>query len=246
MDVQDFHRQPASYKLEWALATGLLIFILAFLLLPFHQNRHKAGTPQCKRNLKQIGLALHNYNADYGCLPPAFLTDPQGAPTLSWRVLILPYLDESALFHRFNLDQRWDSPENIKLLSEMPSVFRCPRHAENDRKPLKETHYLVPVGAETAFPYAECVPIRDIKDGTSNCLLVVEDPEFSVPWSAPTDVTAGDWISHLAATHRKVSHTDGQFVLVGDGTVRFLRYDTAPKTLHALLSISDGAPVGPF
>src|SRR6478735_7398561 len=73
-------------------------------------------------NLKQIALAWHNYEAANGCLPND-VTDGKGKPILSWRVLILPYIEEEGLYKGFKLDEPWDSENNKKLIDAMPKLF---------------------------------------------------------------------------------------------------------------------------
>ena len=77
-------------------------------------------------NLKQIGLAFHNYHCANNAFPRAAITDKRGKPLLSWRVAILPYIGQQALYNKFNLDEPWDSPHNRELLKEMPSTYVCP------------------------------------------------------------------------------------------------------------------------
>ena len=72
--------------------------------------RQSAIRSQCVNNEKQIGLAIHNYIASHGSFPPAYTQDNAGKPLLSWRVLILPYIEQDALFKEFHLDEAWDSP----------------------------------------------------------------------------------------------------------------------------------------
>ena len=85
--------------------------ILVALLLPAVQaSREAARRAQCANNLKQIGLAFHNYHDAHKTFPPAYIPDKDGKPMHSWRVLILPYLEQQALYKRYNFDEPWDSP----------------------------------------------------------------------------------------------------------------------------------------
>ena len=86
----------------------------------------------CVANLLKIGLALHEHHDTRGSFPKAAITDKQGRPGLSWRVAILPFLGEQALYAKFKLDEPWDSPANKPLLGEMPAVFACPSASRGD------------------------------------------------------------------------------------------------------------------
>ncbi len=74
--------------------------------------------------MKQFGLALHNYYDTNHCLPPAPLVDAKGKPLLSWRVAILPFLEQDNLYRQFKLDEPWDSEHNKKLISKMPKIYQ--------------------------------------------------------------------------------------------------------------------------
>ena len=102
--------------------------------------REAARRAQCTNNLKQIGLAMHNYVAAHNnAFPAPALPGKDGKPALSWRVALLPYLEQQSLYDRFHLDEPWDSPHNKALIKEMPAVFTCPepgrRRAGDDDLP---------------------------------------------------------------------------------------------------------------
>ncbi|HVS35105.1 MAG TPA: DUF1559 domain-containing protein, partial [Gemmataceae bacterium] len=77
-------------------------------------------------DLKQLGLAVHNYHDANGAFPKPAIYDKDGKPLLSWRVMLLPYLEQNELYQQFHLDEPWDSDHNKKLLEKMPKVFAPP------------------------------------------------------------------------------------------------------------------------
>ena len=102
--------------------------------------RDSAAQSQCTNNEKHIALAIHNYISSTrpkAMFPPAYTTSKDGKPLLSWRVLILPYLEQEALYKQFHLDEPWDSPHNRTLIARMPTVYRCPMEAP-DAAPRRE------------------------------------------------------------------------------------------------------------
>ncbi|MFO0845244.1 MAG: DUF1559 domain-containing protein [Gemmataceae bacterium] len=136
-----------------------------------------------QNNLKQIGLAFHNYAASHGHFADNAVS--KGKPTLSWRVALLPYLDQDKLYREFRLDEPWDSKHNIKLLDKMPDVFRSPRVKLKGKG---NTVYQVFRGPNA--PFGRGVPPRfpgAFPDGTSNTILAVEATD-AVPWTKPADV----------------------------------------------------------
>ena len=76
---------------------------------------------------------MHNYHDTYGTFPPAATTDGADKPLLSWRVAILPFLEQQPLYEQFHLDEPWDSPHNKTLIEQMPQVYAIPG------SPTKET-----------------------------------------------------------------------------------------------------------
>src|SRR5438445_6759489 len=121
----------------------------------------------------QIGLAMHNYNDTHGHLPAAAVCDKDGQPILSWRVTILPFIEQPELYGEFHLDEPWDSAHNLELLPRMPGTYAPPRY-KKDKAPPYHTFCQVFVGKGTAFEGRETLKIpTDFPDGTSSTILVI-------------------------------------------------------------------------
>ncbi len=170
-----------------------------------------------KNHLKQLALALHNYHDVNQHFPPAAIRDAQGRPLLSWRVMLLPYLEEGKLYKQFHLDEPWDSEHNKPLIAKMPDVF-TPRSIRLRAE--GKTTLLVPVGKQTIFGPKDGVPIRDITDGTSTTILIVDaDEGQAVVWTRPDDLNVDgiDARQALFGTRKDGVSCDGRRL------VRFLR-----------------------
>ena len=146
--------------------------------------------PEAQNNLRQIAIAMHNHHDVNGRLPAAVNANANGKPLLSWRVHLLPYLEQQALYEQFRLDEPWDSEHNKTLIVQMPEVFNSPGGAELDEG---MTSIVVPTGDETIFPIGGGGPgkglsLSSIRDGTSNTVMIVEAaPENAVIWTKPDD-----------------------------------------------------------
>ncbi|WP_164101687.1 DUF1559 domain-containing protein [Candidatus Laterigemmans baculatus] len=224
-------------------AGGFVLFVcggmLVALLLPaVTTSREAARRVSCSNNLKQIGLALHNYSDVYGTFPPAYMTDSAGNPTVSWRVLILPFLNQEPLYRQLDTQQPWNSPANAALLSASIPVYRCPSSVDPSST---ATNYMVVTGAETLFPYERAVSLRDVTDGLSNTIAVVEVEEQGVHWAAPEDLERQNltWAFAAGADGQMGSrHTGGIQVLLGDASVRYFPDTIDPANLAKMLTIA--------
>jgi hypothetical protein len=209
-------------------------------MLPAVQKvRSSANRAQSMNNLKQIALAMHNYHDVTKAFPAHASYGKDGKPLLSWRVHILPYVEQDQLYRQFHLDEPWDSEHNRKLIAQMPKVYASP-----DSRVFQEhkTVYLVPVGKDTIFPpRTEGTKISDITDGTSNTIMIVEaaDPS-AVIWTKPDDlkVSAKDPLAGLKGDDRK-----GFNAALADGSVRYLSLSVNPQTLWALFTRNGGEVV---
>lgn len=208
------------------------------LLLPAVQAaRHAAQRAHSTNNLKEIGLALHNYHDAHKQFPARANFDERGRPLLSWRVHILPYLGETELYYQFHLDEPWDSPHNRMLIERMPEVFKNP--GKNTKPGM--TQYLVLVGKGTLFEGSRGRSLADVWDGSSNTIMVVEaDPDRAVPWTKPEDLPFDpnnplDGLGH--------AHSGGFNALFCDGAVRFISETIDPEVWRALVSCAGGESV---
>ncbi len=138
---------------------------------------------ESKDNLKLIGIALHGYNDATGGFPDN-VADKDGKPLLSWRVRLLPYLEEAALYEQFKLDEPWDSKHNKALVEKIPKIYAPIRV----KAKVGETFYQGFAGADTTFePGAKLAIPRSFPDGTSNTVAVVEAGTACV-WTKPDDL----------------------------------------------------------
>src|SRR3954465_14889144 len=125
-------------------------------------SREAARRSVCVNNLKQIGLALRGYHDAYGCFPPAYLADEAGRPMPSWRVLILPWLEQKDIYDLYRFDEPWDGPNNRKLHDMRVSAYACPANFRTGRM----TSYVAVLGPEAAWRGAGTTRLADIQDGT--------------------------------------------------------------------------------
>ncbi len=197
----------------------------------------QAGRSQCVNNLKQIGLAMHNYIDSHGSFPPAYTSDKEGKPLLSWRVLILPFVEENDLYKEFHLDEPWDSAHNKPLIARMPKVYVCPSPRNKKIEP-GTTNYVTPRGPKTMFPGAVGVKIKEVTDGTSNTIMTLEVPsDQAVIWTKPDDWEMPANIDPKALLTR---HLGGSSAGFADGSVRFLSESIAPDLLRRFLTMAGG------
>jgi hypothetical protein len=189
-----------------------------------------------------MGLAMHNHNQTFGGLPAEACGGPNNPlaaekPLLSWRVALLPFLEQDRLYRQFKLDEPWDGPNNIKLLNQMPMVYKLPG---DDKTPPDHTHYRVFVGNGAAFEKTRGLRIPgDFPDGLSNTILVVEAAQ-AVPWTKPDDIpfNPGKPIAPLLSTYFR----SGCNVVLADGAVRVLPASVPESTLKAAITRNGGDP----
>lgn len=171
---------------------------------------------------------MHNYHDAHGSLPPAAVRGPDGTPLLSWRVLLLPYLEGDDLYRQFRLDEPWDSDHNRTLLDRMPPNYKPFKDREC---PAGHTFYQVVVGRGS--PFAGTRKFEDFKDRMADVFLIAEAGE-SVPWTKPAEAEyePGAALPALGGIHR-----DGRFRAVSlDGGVA--DYDLADvETIRARLTV---------
>jgi hypothetical protein len=186
---------------------------------------------------KEMTIAMLNYHDRKKHLPAsAEIRDSNGRPLLSWRVAILPYLDEVDLYKQFHLNEPWDSPHNRTLIARMPSVYADPDPKLRALTSLGKTTYQVPAAPETVFYSNEGIALREITDGTSRTILIVEvEPSRAVEWTKPQD-----WEVDMQNPIEGVAREDRNAFTAGfaDGHVEAMSVDVDSAMLRAVLTRS--------
>jgi len=186
-------------------------------------------------NLKQIGLALFSSADANNGFPPAYTSAKSGGkPLLSWRVTILPYIEEQGLYEKFHLDEPWDGPNNKKLIALMPHVYRSPASHSGPGM----TNYVTFRDKDSAFPGKESIRLADITDGSSNTLMAVEvDDSKAVIWTKPDDLNFNreNPLAGLGGLWQS-----GFIALFCDGSVRLISTGIDPSLMRNLVNRHDG------
>jgi hypothetical protein len=226
---RDDKRVFVELDLETNTAT---VGVAVALLLPAVQAaREAARRLQSSNHLKQIGLAAFNYHDAYGRLPTNIEKD--GKPLLSWRVQILPYIEQQQLYEQFKLDEPWDSPHNIALLDKMPEVYQNPNLPRSTK-----TNYLGIVYPNSLLENAKPKSFASVKDGMSNTILVVEAAgDKAVPWTKPQDLVIDKTnpLDGLRGTRPGIF-----LALLADGSVQVFSYSIDPQALLGMFTFAGG------
>lgn len=184
-----------SAESMWRAAAIVGLIILCGLclspLLQTEYGRRMARRVACTNNLKQIAIALQGYHDAHGCFPPAYISDEGGRPMHSWRVLILPYIGQRALYEQYAFSEPWDGPNNRKLAGQIPSVYQCPSsNAAAGGRPA--TSYLAVVGPKNVWPRGKTTKLSDIRDGAAYTIMLVEVANSDIHWMEPRDLSFED------------------------------------------------------
>ena len=242
------------------------------LLSPIAAARQAAQRLQAQNNMKQLALAMHNYAQIYRHFPPAVLYGPDGKTPYSWRVALLPYLEQMDLYKQYRFDEPWDGPNNRKLLEKMPAVFRCP----NEPAGSTNASYFALVGPGAIF---ETRPRKSVPAAAGGVMGggpmgAMPASRGKVPAWWPDDAPSGttfqeiiDGTSNtimLVEAKRNIPWTkpedipydpekplpklggyfeDGFNVAIADGSVRFFPDTISEKILHLLITMADRQPV---
>ncbi|MDX1947797.1 MAG: DUF1559 domain-containing protein [Pirellulaceae bacterium] len=226
---------------------------VAMLLPALQASREAARRSQGSNNLRQQLLALHNFHDTFNRFPAAYQTDGDGKPLLSWRVALLPFIEEKALFDQFRLDEPWDSEHNKKLIPRMPRTFLAP----GSRAAPGMTTYLG-VGGKAGVLGAPRIPAKpdrpatglpngigmaQVVDGTSNTIAIVEaSDEAAVIWTKPEEWVPDQENPLKGLIGLRPNGFSAGFV---DGHVQFIARGIDLQMLRALFTRDGGEVVDP-
>jgi hypothetical protein len=209
---------------------------------PVPQNTRSTQHPSSKQNLKRISLALRQYHEEYQSFPPAYVLGDNDERWHSWRVLILPFLGdaEQELYSRYRFDEPWNGPHNAKLASSIPDVFASP---DTNAKP-DTTPYLAVVGRRTMWPGPFCCKLRDVTDGVSNTLQLIENPDSDRNWMEPRDFTHREAQQFFKQRSRAAGDEGAFNIAMGDSRIVLLQPSKADRLrFHGWLTPHGGQPL---
>ncbi len=218
------------HQTSWLLTGGDKLF-------QYSSIRSAANQMMSASNMRECMMAMHNHQTDFKHLPSVFrIHKKTGQPLLSWRVTLLPYLDNDELFKQFKLDEPWDSSHNLAVVmnNPMPSVYRHPDKSDNNSK---ETHYRafysrpgIKVSAGLTFDSKITLGMISEADGTANTVCLFEGEP--VLWTKPDDIEIAE---HLILPTFKPFWRNNYFqAAMFDGSIRSVKADAPPDQLRAL------------
>ena len=235
-------RAPLGGLAIGGIALALLGSCLGLLMIFGTRVREPANRMRSASNLRQIAMAMHMYEHDHGRLPPAVVYGKVGRPIHSWRVLLLPYLEQEHLYKEFRLDESWDSPHNLTLLDKIPPLYLPPTGPVEGAP--HATYYQVFAGQGTPFEDGKALTLKDITDDLANTILLAEAGE-PVPWTKPVDLSfdARKRLPPLGGIfrgrayflddHMKVA---GFNVVFANCSTRFIKQGTDEALIRALIT----------
>jgi prepilin-type processing-associated H-X9-DG protein len=216
---------------------GLLILFVSGCGFAEAQKTKAQNRMQCHSNLKQIAFVLHNFHDANNTFPPLYTVDRDGKPLHSWRVLILPYMEQTELYNKIRLDEPWDSEYNKQFYNAVIDAYRCPSHSFTKKN--RSCCYSA-IAGEVMIPAKEAgkktgMWMSGLSDGTSKTLAVVEVKE-PFCWMDPTaDITLDELSKGINKKNGRVGsrHTRGMNAAFFDGSVQFIPNTVSPDSLKA-------------
>ncbi|MFO0979341.1 MAG: DUF1559 domain-containing protein [Planctomycetaceae bacterium] len=235
LSSQQFERNGTSMTLKLTAERGMSEKLITETLVPaVIRARMAAQRTLQANNMKQIMLALHNYESVYGKFPPSVVIDEKSGVARSWRVEILPFIEQTQLYEQYRKDEPWDSEANKAVLAKMPATFRHPSESPDSTM----SCIFMPFGEGLiAEPNdQDGVRLAEITDGTSNTIALLESKQ-DIPWTKPEDLTI-DLKSEKLPSLGFVP--EGWHVAMGDGSVRFISSSIDVQLMKHLLTRAGG------
>ncbi len=220
--------------LVWLIGIGLPVLLMPMISVAGPAARRC----QCANNLKQIALGLQNYGDKCGCLPPPYVPDKNGKPMHSWRVLVLPYIEQGSLYQAYRFDEPWDGPNNSKLAAAANYAYVCSGDRTTSVQGQTATNYVAVTGKGTAWSSSKLSLSGKLMD--DHKILLVEVENSGINWMEPKDLTVDQAIAGLTSKSgpRISSGHDPRLAnaVLADGELVELPTDLSPELLRVALT----------
>jgi type II secretory pathway pseudopilin PulG len=216
--------------IQAGVVVGLIVIAVALVVPAIQQAREAARRSQSKNNLKQFGLALHNYHDAWKCVPPGGTFNSAGRGYHGWYTMLAPYIDASPLYNQVNQLKPWDSPHNAALFRFRPPITINPSIPDDTGEhEFGRCHYSANshlLAANSAVKLSEI-------DDPANTFIAGELGGDFVPWACPYNWRPLTSLTATPRTYGRPENIGGHFLMV-DGTVRWIASDVSADVLEAL------------
>jgi hypothetical protein len=249
-NAPEYEPNRPSIRIRDVVVVILVIGFLLSLLLPgIEQSRENARCATCIGDLGFVGSAMSSFCDANGRFPAAYPCRGGVGPPFSWRLLLTPFLGERATYERYCFDEAWNSPHNRSLATGVPTamsptcpIYHCPSDVASD---LQNTSRVMVVGKEAFSEGPKGRNPKEIADGLSHTIAVVEMSESDIHWMEPRDIvfdTMSLKIDDPAGSCIRSKHLEVANVLFCDSSVHCLKKDIDPAILRSVLTIAGGEP----
>ena len=246
-------RSTGSYALTIINALLLLGLFIGLMLPAVPSAREAARRMGCAHNLKQLGLGIHlskDAGIDLSDAQNSNSPEVKGSPDVSWRVKLLPFIEQSHLKETYRPDQPWDSDANWELAQKRLSVYSCPSEPpQMNPKGGRYTSYAMLNHSNRQEDNPKSVPPKKATTPHTNGIMLMESCGANLIWTEPRDVDLDTFkwslqpeneaVRRMPWNSRNVGsslHPHGTQVAFADGSVRFLSETTDPELLRRLIN----------
>jgi hypothetical protein len=226
--------------LAWLVPCGAFGLVGGLFCRAVWIAREAARQTCCHGQMYFIYHALLNYHDANGHFPPAYVEGRDGTPWHSWRVLLLPYLEQRAVFDQYDFGEPWNGPKNRALADKIHArLFQCPSGRDRDKTLI--TNYCVVTGASTAFPMGNTTSLADPHEPESKAIVLVEIANSDIHWMEPRDLAVGD-LRPRRGPRFGSPHPKGVGVVRANGSYELLDHDISVQDLAAQLQFLEKGP----
>ena len=257
--------RPAFTLVELLVVIAIVGLLIGLLLPAVQAAREAARRTSCFSNLRQMGIGLHNYHAALGCFPPGGIEPrspkwPKGRQ-FAWSLCLLPYVEQEAVYRTINTAKAFDAPENAEGAAKVLAIYLCPSAARSST--LREGRGACDYGGiygeritspnnppKGAMLYDRALQVRDIRDGTSQTLILSEDSKFpDGQWINGRNIFDQAYAINRAPAFEndiRSDHPSGANGLLCDGSARFLSESMSLEILAAICTRAGGELIRDF